>query len=69
VPGDLCTTELPELLPGNRGPAHLKRCHLADSDSIYEAEVLPEIAPDLLDIVVGDTADNGDDAQPSPEGR
>jgi peptide/nickel transport system ATP-binding protein len=69
VPGNLCTTELPELLPGNRGPEHLKRCHLADSDSIYEAEVLPEIAPDLLDIVVGDTAGNVADAQTSPEGR
>ena len=69
VPGDLCTTELPELLPGNRGPLHLKRCHLADSDSIYEAEVLPEIAPDLVEILVGDTADDGADAQTSPEGR
>ncbi|WP_370287971.1 ABC transporter ATP-binding protein [Nocardioides sp.] len=47
VPGDLCRTTLPELVPGNRGAGHLKRCHLADSDTIYATEVLPEIAPDL----------------------
>jgi peptide/nickel transport system ATP-binding protein len=51
VPGDLCRTALPELLPGARGEGHLKRCHLVDSESIYEAEVLPEIAPDLIEIV------------------
>ena len=64
VPGDLCRTELPDLVPGNRGPEHLKRCHLADSDSIYEAEVLPEIAPDLVELV---TADHGDTTQTAPE--
>ena len=47
VPGSLCATELPELLPG-RTDRHLKRCHLVDSESIYLAEVLPEIAPDLV---------------------
>ena len=30
VPGDLCSTEVPELLPGRRGPHHTKRCHLPD---------------------------------------
>jgi len=49
VPGDLCRTELPELLPGGRGEGHLKRCHLADPDSVFRAEVLPAIAPDLLE--------------------
>nr|WP_312856313.1 ABC transporter ATP-binding protein [Nocardioides pelophilus] len=49
VPGDLCSTTLPELIPGGRGPQHLKRCHLSNSDAIYEAEVLPEIAPDLVE--------------------
>jgi peptide/nickel transport system ATP-binding protein len=49
VPGDLCTTTLPELLPGTRGPGHLKRCHLANPEDIYLEEVLPEIAPDLVD--------------------
>jgi peptide/nickel transport system ATP-binding protein len=47
VPGDLCTTELPELLPG-RAVHHLKRCHLANPDQIYQQEILPEIAPDLV---------------------
>ncbi|TWG93524.1 peptide/nickel transport system ATP-binding protein [Nocardioides sp. J9] len=46
VPGDLCTTVLPELEPASR-PGHLKRCHLADPDRIYAKQVLPEIAPDL----------------------
>jgi peptide/nickel transport system ATP-binding protein len=46
VPGNLCSTELPELLPA-RTPGHLKRCHLADSDTIYAREVLPEVDPTL----------------------
>ena len=50
VPGDLCRTVLPELVPGPRGSSHLKRCHLADPESIYESEVLPEIAPDLAEV-------------------
>ena len=49
VPGSLCSTQLPELTHGSRGPHHLKRCHLADPDEVYRAEVLPEIAPDLLE--------------------
>jgi peptide/nickel transport system ATP-binding protein len=49
VPGHLCSTELPELRAGTRGEHHLKRCHLANSDAIYQAEVLPEIAPDLVE--------------------
>src|SRR4051794_25329739 len=49
VPGDLCRTELPLLVPGNRGPGHTKRCHLANPEQIYEAEVLPVIAPDLVE--------------------
>ncbi|GAA2122339.1 ABC transporter ATP-binding protein [Nocardioides bigeumensis] len=48
VPGDLCVTELPELTPGKRGDAHLKRCHLPNPDAIYQTEVLPEIAPELV---------------------
>jgi peptide/nickel transport system ATP-binding protein len=66
VPGDLCRTELPELVPGSRGTHHLKRCHLADAASIYEAEVLPEIAPDLVDVI---TEAHGDDHPTAPEGR
>ncbi|WP_121251821.1 ABC transporter ATP-binding protein [Nocardioides ferulae] len=49
VPANLCSTELPELLPGSRGADHLKRCHLADPDAIYRDQVLPEIAPDLVE--------------------
>jgi peptide/nickel transport system ATP-binding protein len=49
VPGNLCSTELPELTPGSRGGGHLKRCHLADPDRVFEAEVLPEIAPELVE--------------------
>ena len=47
VPGDLCVTTLPDMQPGGRGSGHLKRCHLADPGAIYQAEVLPETAPDL----------------------
>ncbi len=49
VPGDLCFTRLPDLVPGPHSPTHLKRCHLPDPDMIYRAEVLPEIAPDLTE--------------------
>ena len=40
--------QLPELLQG-RAAHHLKRCHLANADAIYQAEVLPEIAPELVE--------------------
>ncbi len=49
VPGDLCFTTLPDLLPGKQNETHLKRCHLPDPDAVYEAEILPEIAPDLVE--------------------
>ncbi len=49
VPGDLCTTVLPDLLPGTRGGGHLRRCHLTNPDAVYEQEVLPEIAPNLVE--------------------
>jgi peptide/nickel transport system ATP-binding protein len=54
VPGDLCRTTLPELTPGNRGENHLKRCHLSNPSEIYATEVLPEIAPDLIDPETGE---------------
>ena len=41
--------ELPELLPGSRGPGHVKRCHLDNPDEVYRTEVLPEIAPELVE--------------------
>jgi peptide/nickel transport system ATP-binding protein len=49
VPGDLCRTERPLLLPGNRGPGHTKACHLANPEQIYQTEILPVIAPDLVE--------------------
>ncbi|GAW49464.1 MULTISPECIES: ABC transporter ATP-binding protein [unclassified Nocardioides] len=49
VPGDLCTTVLPDLVPGVRSETHLKRCHLANPDAIYEQEILPEILPELVE--------------------
>ena len=49
VPGDLCVTTPPALEPGLRGAGHLKRCHLANPDEIYETEVLPEMAPELVE--------------------
>jgi len=42
VPGDLCRTEEPLLVPGQRGPGHTKRCHIANPEEIYAKEVLPE---------------------------
>ena len=75
VPGDLCRTELPELLPGRRGKDHVKRCHLPDPDTIYQAEVLPEIAPDLLELALaeddgdGDGGDGNGDGTVAPENR
>ena len=54
MPGNLCSTELPELGLGRAGPNHTKRCHLANPDAIYETEVLPEIAPDLVELTIAD---------------
>jgi peptide/nickel transport system ATP-binding protein len=47
VPGDLCTTIIPDLTPARAGGNHTKRCHLPNPDEVYAKEVLPEIAPDL----------------------
>ncbi len=49
VAGKLCFTDLPELTPAKVGRGHVKRCHLPDPDAIYQTEVLPEIAPDLVE--------------------
>jgi peptide/nickel transport system ATP-binding protein len=55
VPGDLCRTELPELTPAQHDEGgHVKRCHLPDPSAIYEQEILPEIAPDLVEMTVKD---------------
>jgi peptide/nickel transport system ATP-binding protein len=73
VPGDLCRTELPDLVVGAR-PGHTKRCHLANPDAIYESEVLPEIAPDLAELTRADSVATDPDGTPSdgsiaPENR
>jgi peptide/nickel transport system ATP-binding protein len=68
VPGDLCTTELPPLVPGNR-PNHLKRCHLANPDEIYLTEVLPEIAPDMVGLARDDSPDHDGSAASATETR
>jgi peptide/nickel transport system ATP-binding protein len=49
VEGDKCSTQLPLLEPGPAGPGHLTRCHLADPVTVFETEVLPVIAPELLE--------------------
>ncbi len=49
VPGDLCSTVLPELVPGTRTEGHLKRCHITNPDVVFEKEVLAEFAPDLVE--------------------
>jgi peptide/nickel transport system ATP-binding protein len=49
VPGDLCRTTLPLLTPARAGGNHLKRCHLANPDEVYATEILPEIAPELVE--------------------
>jgi peptide/nickel transport system ATP-binding protein len=57
VPGDLCFTVQPELLPvGNGG--HLKRCHITDPDAVYAQEVLPEIAPEMADMTHAEQKDS-----------
>ncbi|MFL6135492.1 MAG: ABC transporter ATP-binding protein [Nocardioidaceae bacterium] len=74
VPGDLCRTELPALVTAARA-GHTKRCHLANPDQIYESEVLPEIAPDLVELVIEDASHTnaGEGAAPgeaiAPENR
>jgi peptide/nickel transport system ATP-binding protein len=37
VPGDRCATEMPQLRPASHG--HLKRCHLEDELSVYDAQL------------------------------
>jgi peptide/nickel transport system ATP-binding protein len=67
VPGDLCRSELPLLVEGTRGPGHLKRCHLANPDMIYETEILPEIAPELVELTLADRADTPDSSDAARE--
>jgi len=43
VPGDLCRTVHPELLPRTADPGRASRCHLKDPDRVFETEVLPRL--------------------------
>jgi peptide/nickel transport system ATP-binding protein len=47
VPGNLCRTEEPDLLPTGHAGGHLKRCHLANPQEVFRTEVLADIAPEL----------------------
>ncbi len=60
VPGDLCRTELPDLVPGSRGAIHLKRCHLADPEAIYAREVQEEIGMGGIEDADTNDAPGGD---------
>jgi peptide/nickel transport system ATP-binding protein len=43
VPGDLCTTLRPELIPRTADQGRASRCHLKDPDRIFDTEVLPRL--------------------------
>jgi len=59
VPGDLCTSTLPDLLPSKSSGDHFRRCHLPDPEVIYRQEILPEIAPDLAEAIIAGDEDGG----------
>ena len=47
--------QLPDLTPAQHDEGgHVKRCHLPDPSAIYEQEILPEIAPDLVEMTIND---------------
>jgi peptide/nickel transport system ATP-binding protein len=43
VPGDLCTTLRPDLIPRTGDQGRASRCHLKDPDRVFELEVLPRL--------------------------
>ncbi|MEV6630997.1 ABC transporter ATP-binding protein [Actinoplanes sp. NPDC051470] len=43
VPGDLCTTLKPDLIPRTADPGRTSRCHLKDPDQIFRSEILPRL--------------------------
>jgi peptide/nickel transport system ATP-binding protein len=43
VPGDLCTTLKPELIPRTADQGRASRCHLRDPDRIFDTEILPRL--------------------------
>jgi peptide/nickel transport system ATP-binding protein len=64
VPGDLCRTVQPDLVPGHQGLGHLKRCHLPDPDAVYAHEVLPVIDPERAEALADELAPAA--AEPAP---
>ena len=43
VPGDLCFTLRPELIPRTADLGRTSRCHLKEPDKVFETEVLPRL--------------------------
>jgi peptide/nickel transport system ATP-binding protein len=43
VPGDLCRTLRPELIPRTADPGRASRCHLKDPDRVFATEILPRL--------------------------
>ncbi|GID26123.1 ABC transporter ATP-binding protein [Paractinoplanes brasiliensis] len=43
VPGDLCTTLKPDLIPRTGDLGRTSRCHLKEPDKVFETEVLPRL--------------------------
>jgi peptide/nickel transport system ATP-binding protein len=43
VPGDMCRTVHPDLVPRTADPGRASRCHLKDPDRVFETEVLPRL--------------------------
>jgi len=43
VPGDLCTTLKPELIPRTVDQGRSSRCHLKEPDQIFQTEILPRL--------------------------
>jgi peptide/nickel transport system ATP-binding protein len=43
VPGEMCTTLRPELIPRTADQGRSSRCHLKDPDRVFETDVLPRL--------------------------
>ena len=43
VPGDLCRTLKPDLVPRTADQSRTSRCHLKDPDRIFQTEILPRL--------------------------
>ncbi|MBL7253986.1 ABC transporter ATP-binding protein [Paractinoplanes lichenicola] len=43
VPGDLCTTLKPDLIPRTADLGRTSRCHLKEPDQVFQTEILPRL--------------------------